>query len=242
MSPKHLLALSIVAIILANTIEFGFIFSLIMIPFAIQGYRRKNSGALEASSLIIVILAVLMSFVNYGPSYFSKNSTEPSEPIETVQKTDQEPTKKEPTEEVPVQETNVYQTNEPITFDQAEVTVTGVEVKDLIGSTYMQKTPSEGGTYIAVNYTIKNIGKNPINAFSIPSIQLTNEQDVVYDSDVDANMYYSFEKETDNEKILSNLNPGITTNGSEVFEVSKELYNSEKWFVLINGNQKVAIK
>ncbi|WP_132102099.1 hypothetical protein [Dehalobacter sp. MCB1] len=44
-----------------------------------------------------------------------------------------------------------------------------------------------------------------------------------------------------NGKILSDLNPGITTVESKVFEISKELYNSGKWFVLIDNSKKVAI-
>lgn len=64
---------------------------------------------------------------------------------------------------------------------------------------------------------------------------MIQKNDVKYDSDIDASSTYSTEIDP-NDKILSDLNPGIKVQGAKVFEVSKELYDQGTWVVSFSRN------
>jgi len=139
-------------------------------------------------------------------------------------------------------EAKTYKVNEAIGTGKVEATVTNIENKDKVGTEYVNKQASEGGTFVAVQYKLKNTSDKPVGTFSFPTIQLVDEKGTEYDFDVDASANYATEKGEDNTKILSDLNPGITVNGSAVFEISKDAYQKGKWFVLIDGKYKVPVK
>lgn len=180
----------------------------------------KGKKLLIALGVLIVIIAVASS--TGGNKNTSANSTS-----STASNT-------QPVEKV-------YAVNELVpTSSGIEVTVTKVDQRDSVGSTYIQKEVSEGGVFICIDYKMKNASDEPIGSFSFPSIQLIDEKGTTYDADIDASSSYAIEKDN-NGKILSDLNPGITTVDSNVFEISKELYNSGKWYVLIDNSKKVAL-
>ncbi|WP_279620335.1 hypothetical protein NQ126_017035 [Priestia megaterium] len=120
--------------------------------------------------------------------------------------------------------------------DKAEVSVTKVEEREQVGNQYANKKASEGGTLVAVQWTVKNVSDKPLNAFSVPSINLVDEKGTKYEADIDATSNYAIETDIDNSKIASDLNPNI-----KVFEISKDSYAKGKWYLEIDGS-KVQIK
>lgn len=115
-----------------------------------------------------------------------------------------------------------------------EVKVTKVKTLQTAGDpTIWGVSASEGGVYVAIHWSVKNISKKPLGMFSQPSIELVSNDGVSYEWDLDASTGYSTEVNID-EKIISDLNPGITVKSAEVFEVSKELFDTSTWSVKIN--------
>ena len=110
-----------------------------------------------------------------------------------------------------------------------------------VGDQYVNKKASEGGTLVAIQWTVKNISDKPLGAFSTPTINLVDEKGTKYDADIDASANYAVETNIDNSKIASDLNPGIKVTDVQVFEISKDSYAKGKWYIEINGN-KVQIK
>ncbi|WP_194757909.1 DUF4352 domain-containing protein [Priestia megaterium] len=125
--------------------------------------------------------------------------------------------------------------------DKAEVSVTKVEEREQVGNQYANKKASEGGTLVAIQWTVKNISDKPLGAFSTPTINLIDEKGTKYDADIDATSNYAVETNIDDSKIASDLNPGIKVTDVDVFEVSKDSYAKGKWYIEINGS-KVQIK
>ncbi|PGN64364.1 DUF4352 domain-containing protein [Priestia megaterium] len=125
--------------------------------------------------------------------------------------------------------------------DKAEVSVTKVEEREQVGNQYANKKASEGGTLVAIQWTVKNISDKPLGAFSTPTINLIDEKGTKYDADIDATSNYAVETNIDDSKIASDLNPGIKVTDVDVFEVSKDSYAKGKWYIEINRS-KVQIK
>ena len=90
--------------------------------------------------------------------------------------------------------------------------------------------------YIAVRFKYKNISTKPIGMFSSkPDIKLKSPDGTKYNSDNGASVAYAAQLNLD-EKVFSDLNPGITVNSATVFEVSQELFNPATWKVLIEAD------
>lgn len=139
------------------------------------------------------------------------------------------------------QEVKAFKVNEPFKVDKTEFTVTKVEEKDQVGNEFLNKKVSDGGTFVATQYTIKNVGDKPLNPFSIQQAKLVDENGTEYTSDIDASGDYSAETNADNSKFASDLNPNIQVTAVKVFEISKESYGKGKWYLKF-GNEKVEIK
>jgi hypothetical protein len=102
-------------------------------------------------------------------------------------------------------------------------TITSIGDPEMFGA-----KASEGGVYVVIDYTLENISKKPLGSFSQPSVELISNDGTAYDEDINASSSYATESELD-EKILSDLNPGIKVKGAAVFEVSKELFDPSTW-------------
>lgn len=136
----------------------------------------------------------------------------------------------------------VYQIGDEVEVDGLKYTIVQVEDMDEMGDVeFLGKEASEGGTLVGVQYKVENISDEPIGAFSYPSFKLLDESGTEYNSDVDASSSYAVETNIDNSKILSDLNPGITVDGTDAFEVSKEKYGEGEWFIQI-GKTIIQIK
>lgn len=145
-------------------------------------------------------------------------------------------------EPAPEEQETAFQVGDTITDDQLEITVTKFEEKDVVGDPdFLGKEVSEGGIFVAIQYKLKNISDEPVGMFDYPTIKLVDENGVEYESDIDASGSYAGETGIDNSKILSDLNPDISVNDTEVYEISKEKFAQGKWHLQI-GEAKVEIK
>ncbi|WP_420977400.1 DUF4352 domain-containing protein [Bacillus vallismortis] len=145
-----------------------------------------------------------------------------------------------------------YNIGDAVKTEKTEVTVTKVEDRDTVGTQYIEKKASDGGTIVAVQYTIKNVSKKPISSFSIPTVKLVDadgtsydsdiDASTTYDSDIDASSTYATETKVNNSKILSDLNPNIKVTGVKAFEVDKEAYAKGTWKLKFSNDVIVKIK
>ncbi|WLR54412.1 DUF4352 domain-containing protein [Mesobacillus subterraneus] len=145
------------------------------------------------------------------------------------------------TASAPAEEEKEYKVGEAIPVDKVEITVTKFEEKDQVGNEFINKAVSEGGTFVAIQYKIKNTSKKPVGMFDYPAVRLVDEEGTEFDADIDASSNYALETDVDNAKIASDLNPGITVTETKVFEVAKESFATGKWFIKID-DEKVLLK
>ena len=139
------------------------------------------------------------------------------------------------------EEASAYAVGDLLTTDKFEIKVTKAETADSVGTQYFNASPSEGGVYVIVEWECKNISKKPISSFSCPTITLVDSEEVSYDSDLDATTTYAVAAELDN-KVLSDLNPGINVKDAQVFEISKEAYDAGGFSVKVDADSDFLVK
>lgn len=139
-------------------------------------------------------------------------------------------------------EETVYQVGDTVSTKKMEVTVTKFEELDVIGDpSFLGKTASDGGTLVAIQYTMKNVSDEPIGMFSYPTINLVDEKGTKYSTDLDGSSAYAVETKVDNSKVMSDLNPDISVTAVDVYEVSKAKFAEGKWYIQV-GDLKTQIK
>lgn len=117
-------------------------------------------------------------------------------------------------------EETIYKIGDVIEEKKLEVSVTKMEEFDQIGDPELVgKAASDGGTLVAIQYTMKNISDEPVGMFIYPSISLVDEKGTQYKTDIDASAAYAVETKIDNSKVLSDLNPDISVTAVDAFEV-----------------------
>ena len=124
-----------------------------------------------------------------------------------------------------------------INTGDCEIIILSAEEKMSVGSEFIEEKPAEGGKYIAVIWQYKNISDEPIGSFSVPTLNLIDNNNVKYDSDIGASSSFATEKDVDT-KFVSDINPGITIKDAKVFEVSTEQYAKGGWKLKVSGNGK----
>lgn len=134
-----------------------------------------------------------------------------------------------------------YKVGDVVTTDKFEILVTAVEEKAKVGGEYFSSSPSQGGTYVAVRFSYKNVSGSPISSWSNPTIKLVDSKGNKYDSDINASSNYATEVEPDR-KILSDLNPGITVKDAKVFEISKDLYATGNWELQVSADKSYIVR
>jgi hypothetical protein len=124
-----------------------------------------------------------------------------------------------------------------------EVTITKLEIRNSVGQDMFKSSSAEGGEYVAVQWKYKNVSNKPISSLDTPSLHLLDPQGVKYDRDAGASSSYATELNL-TEKVLSDLNPGITVTAADIFEVSKSTFDQSKWIVLVQGDtdEKVSLQ
>ncbi len=135
----------------------------------------------------------------------------------------------------------IAEVGDMITTNKFEIIVTSVEERKKVGSGMFENNPAEGGIFIAVKWQYKNISDTPIGSFSTPYIRLLDKNNTRHSSDIGASGSFATELNLDR-KILSELNPGITVKDASIFEVSKELFDSGGWKLLVNADKNAYVK
>lgn len=139
-----------------------------------------------------------------------------------------------------VQET-VYNIGDAISNEEYEITIKNVSTATKVGSQYLNSQPAEGGIYVCIDFTYKNVSTEPISSWDFPTVELVDSNGIEYSSDVSASSYYATEKDP-NRKVLSDLNPGITVTDNKVFEIAEESYNQGEWYLVVDNNTKIKVK
>lgn len=121
-----------------------------------------------------------------------------------------------------------------------QITVDSVKTVMHVGEEPFISKPADGGEFVAIRWSYKNISSKPISALEAPSIHLVSPDGTVYDTDTGASASYAAQMETDS-KVLSDLNPGIKASDADVFEVSKQLFDPATWDILIKADQDTKI-
>ncbi|MEI8285213.1 MAG: DUF4352 domain-containing protein [bacterium] len=113
-----------------------------------------------------------------------------------------------------------------------EINVTTIDYSQTISGSLGNSNASDGATFVIVNWTYKNISSQPMNALNKPVMYLVSNENARFKIDMGASAAYASSLDN-NEKILSDLNPGIKSSTSSVFEVAKELYDPFTWKILV---------
>lgn len=132
----------------------------------------------------------------------------------------------------------IYTTDDIITTDQYEISVQEIATTSVLGGEYYKERAADGGTFVAVVWSYKNISNAPINSFSTPSVKLLSPDGVRYDVAIGASSALAAQVNV-TEKAFSDLSPGITVKSADAFEVSKELLEAGGWSILIDADSKV---
>jgi hypothetical protein len=134
-----------------------------------------------------------------------------------------------------IESTSGLHIGDSVTEDQIQITVTSVDTYSTVGGQFLSHTASQGGILVAVQFSFKNISKTPVGAFSQPSAHLLDPSGTSYDPDVEATTDFA-QQINEDQKVLSDLNPGITTQGESVFEVSSDSYNPATWHLIFGDD------
>lgn len=173
---------------------------------------------------VIIILGILGSALG---------SEEDSTSVSTNGETTTKSTEKKET---------IYKVGDVLKTDQLEVTVSKFEETGKIGDpSFLGKKASDGGTFAAIQYTLKNVSDEAVGMFDYPTLSLVDEKGTKYEADIEASGAYAAETKIDNSKILSDLNPDISVTDTQVYEISKEKFAAGSWYIQV-GDEKVQIK
>lgn len=129
---------------------------------------------------------------------------------------------------------------EKISTEKFEIVVSSVSTRNSVGGQFFKEKAGQGAVFVVVNFRYKNISKEPIGAFSMPSIKIVDPNNISYDAAIGASGAYVAEINLD-KRIASSLNPGITQKDADVFEVSKEIWGKEGWKVRISADVNIEI-
>jgi hypothetical protein len=126
-----------------------------------------------------------------------------------------------------------------VTSGDAQVMITKVTTRGSVGIQYAMEKASDGAVLVVVEYTIKNNGAKPLSAFLMPRVTLADPQGVEYEADIAKTGSYAMENDDLNAKVMSDLNPGISTRGAEVFEVAAAQYDPATWVIRVGGKDSL---
>ncbi len=185
-------------------------------------WRKRRYWAIVGVTLCIAISGCSDSSSSYDDETLNEKSETTIEAEESHEVESEETTTASSS-----QKAN-YQIGDTISTDLFGFTIVDAYTMDYLGEG--KKIP-EGAVYVVLEFEYKNISKQPINSFDLPTVCLMDANDAVYNYDSDASWYFDGYSD---EKIISDMNPGIKTKGTEIFEVSTE--------TLSEGGMKAYVK
>ncbi|TXH00283.1 MAG: DUF4352 domain-containing protein [Candidatus Moraniibacteriota bacterium] len=129
----------------------------------------------------------------------------------------------------------IHKVGETFNTGKMDFTLTSADNVNSVGSQYLNEKASEGATLVVVLYKYKNTSDKPLASYTQPDIKLVDSSGTEYDPDLGKTSTYKVQAKID-EKFLSDLNPGITVNAAQVFEVSKDSYSLGTWQIKVKAD------
>lgn len=145
------------------------------------------------------------------------------------------------TEQKADEEKKAWKIGESIKTEKFDLKVSSVTTRVSVGGKYMNEKAADGAVFMIVNFSYKNITKEPIGSFSVPDVKVIDPNGTKYDEAAGATAYYQTEINL-NKKAISDINPGITQKDATVFEVSKDLWKSKGWKLLVDADEDIEIQ
>lgn len=145
---------------------------------------------------------------------------------------------KEVVEQKAVEENKAFKIGDSIKTEKFDLKVSSVTTRASVGGNFMNEKASDGAVFMIVNFSYKNITKKPINSFSVPDVKIFDPNGTEYDEAAGATIYYHAEINL-NKKAISDINPGITQKDATVFEISKELWKSKGWKLVVDADEDI---
>jgi hypothetical protein len=133
--------------------------------------------------------------------------------------------------------TKVLATDQVALTDKFEIRVRRIEVRQRVGSEFFGTVAGKGANYLAVIIEVKNVSDRPVSW--LPDVAgVIDGKGIKYNRDHGASGAYATEVNF-NTKILSDLNPGVTTEQLSVFELPVSLTQSKNWVVVIDAGERI---
>lgn len=224
-----LLVTSIFGLIISSSfVSLFMVLSFVGSILVIRGTSSFNGVAL----LLLLLTFILSSTVYYKYHYVDAVKFENVERVSISE----------------IKKNRIFAIGETVTTNKYEFNIIDVTTTESLGSEFFKSYASKDGIYVVVSYTMKNVSQSPLNPLDLPEPQLIDFGGNRYNPDVSASHDYALNVDLD-EKIFSDLSPGITRKSAKVFEVNRDRFNSE-WkikfgqnFVSLNANvDKKSIK
>lgn len=200
--------------------------------YLIPGYgiylinKSETPGKGKFIALNIFIILVLLGFIGSGGEETSSASSGNG----SAQVADQTSEKQQA----------AWKVGDVIKTEKFEITVSSVTNRGSVGGEFMSEKAADGALFVVVNFKYKNITKEPITAFSMPDMKIIDPNGTEYDEASGATAYYQAEINL-NKKAVSDLNPGITQKDATVFEVSRDLWKSKGWKLVIDADEDIEV-
>lgn len=106
--------------------------------------------------------------------------------------------------------------NERVVSGDFAYTLHKVETKSQVSN--VLGTKKADGVYLILDLTIENVGKTPEYLFDY--VVIVDEQGRIFEEDIDAKMYYGYDKLFSS---IDKLNPGIPKRGEMIFQVPTDI-------------------
>ena len=127
-----------------------------------------------------------------------------------------------------------------IKTEKFDLIVNSVTNRGSVGGEFLNEKASDGAIFVIVNFRYKNITREPVSAYNVPDVKIIDPNGTEYDEATGATIYYHTEINL-NKKAVSDINPGITQKDAVVFEVSRDLWKSKGWKLIIDADEDIEV-
>jgi|GEM_PF-2046099 len=206
------------------------------VVFSVIPLLQKRSKGKAIAGLVLGILSLVIAIGTYGAA-----ADAVSDAVATGQNATTDASAGQTATPTPSPTETVYEIGEIITAKNFEITVESIGVTETVGGQYFSSTASEGGIYVTLDVSYKNIYDKPQGMFSTPTFVLIDPNGVEYSADISASSYYATEKDPDR-KAFSDLNPGIKVKDNKVFEVAVDRFgDGVGWTIVAKADKSFVI-
>jgi hypothetical protein len=145
-----------------------------------------------------------------------------------------------PAPEPAVTELPVTPIGQTVAVKGIEYTITGVRTANAVGlgsetgSQILNDSAAEGAIYVIVDYKLKNGSDKPMEFYERAPMHLVTPDGTKLSQDTEATSTHQMGLDL-SAKRFSDLNPGITTTSSDVYEVARADFDLATWKLSIMG-------